>query len=264
MTLIFFIGGLIIGSFLNVVVYRLRLTETILGRSYCPHCKTKIKWYDNIPLLSFVMLKAKCRNCKGAISWRYPLIELFTGIIFALVGKYFLILSNSFSYWQTGFLLLIFSLFLILLAYDWQFMEMPMIIFWLLLGAILVYLIFISLNQYLMGVSFYQISLVSGLIGGFIAWLFFFLLVFFSKEKWMGWGDVYVGFLAGLILGWQNIMFGLLLSFMIGSICAIIIVILKKGTMKSQIPFIPFLVSGTILTIFISQIFPEIIHYLYF
>lgn len=264
MTLIFFIVGLIIGSFLNVVVYRLRLVETLMGRSYCPHCRAKIKWYDNIPLLSFVLLKARCRTCSGVISWRYPLIEFFTGVIFALVGKYFFIFGNVFSYWQTGFYLLIFSLFLILLAYDWQFMEMPMIIFWILLGIILIYLIFISLNQYLTGVGFYQLSLISGLIGGIISWLFFFSLVFFSGEKWMGWGDVYVGFLSGLILGWQNIMIGLLLSFMIGSVCAIMIVTLKKGTMKSQIPFIPFLVSGTILTIFINKAFPEIIRYLYF
>ncbi len=264
MTLIFFIAGLIIGSFLNVVVYRLRLTETILGRSHCPHCKAKIKWYDNIPLLSFVLLRAKCRTCNGVISWRYPLVELFTGIIFALVGKYFFVLGNNFSYWQTGFYLLIFSLFLVLLSYDWQFMEMPVIIFWILLGVSVTYLIFISLNEYLIGVDFYRLSLFSGLIGGVISWTFFFLLVFFSKEKWMGWGDVYVGFLAGLILGWQNIMLGLLLSFMIGSICAIIIVVLKKGTMKSQIPFIPFLVMGTIITVFINQAFPEIIRYLYF
>ncbi len=263
-TIIFFMGGLIVGSFLNVIVYRLRLAETILGRSYCPHCKAKIRWYDNIPLLSFVLLKAKCRNCRGAISWHYPLLEFCTGIVFAFVGKYFLVLGNGFSYWETLFYLIIFSLFLILLAYDWQFMEMPMIIFWILLGTILTYLGFVSYIQFSAGVNFYNLISISGLIGGAIAWLFFFGLVYFSKEKWMGWGDVYVGFLSGLLLGWRNIFLGLLLSFMIGSIYAIIIVVLKKGNMKTQIPFIPFLVMGTIITVFINQAFPEIIRYLYF
>ena len=264
MSIIFFIAGLIIGSFLNVVVYRLRLAETIMGRSHCPHCKAKIKWYDNIPLLSFVFLRARCRSCKGRISWRYPLIEVFTGIVFALTSKYFLVIGDSFSYWQTGFYLTIFSLFFVLLAYDWQFMEMPVIIFWILLGVVIIYLAFLSFSEYLSGSSFFQLSLVSGLTGGLMSWLFFFCLVFFSKEKWMGWGDVYIGFLAGLFLGHKNVLLGLLLSFMFGSIYATILVMLKKGTMKSQVPFIPFLVLGTIVAIFMEKIFPEIIKYLYF
>ncbi|HFC36222.1 MAG TPA: prepilin peptidase [Candidatus Moranbacteria bacterium] len=264
MTTIFFIGGLMIGSFLNVIVYRLRLAETILGRSYCPHCKAKIRWYDNIPLLSFILLKAKCRDCGEAISWRYPIIELFTGIVFALVAKYFLAIPDVMSYWRVGFVLIIFSLFIVLLAYDWQFMEMPMTIFWILLAVIFVYLLFNSYVEHLVGLSLLQLSIVSGILGGIIAWLFFFVLVFFSKEKWMGWGDVYVGFLSGLFLGWQNIFMGLLLSFMIGSLYAVGVLLFKRGNLKTQVPFIPFLVMGTMITFFVINLFPLISQYLYF
>jgi prepilin signal peptidase PulO-like enzyme (type II secretory pathway) len=81
MLLIFFVFGLIVGSFLNVVVYRLNVAENFaVGRSKCPHCQALIKWYDNIPLLSFVLLKFRCRQCQGKISWQYPLVEFFTGV----------------------------------------------------------------------------------------------------------------------------------------------------------------------------------------
>jgi len=147
--LIFFIGGLIIGSFLNVIVYRLRLAETILGRSHCPHCKRKIRWYDNIPLLSFILLRARCRDCGAKISWRYPLLELFTGLVFALVGKFVFLFGGFMPYLQVGLILIIFSLFIILMAYDWQFMEMPVIIFWISLIFVIFYLILNSYFEYL-------------------------------------------------------------------------------------------------------------------
>lgn len=264
MLVIFFIVGLIIGSFLNVVIYRLRLMESITGRSYCPHCKNKISWYDNIPLLSFVLLRAKCRTCKGEISWQYPLVEFFSGAIFLLVAKYFLIIGNTVTYGETFFYLIIFSLLLVLLAYDWKFMEVPILIFWIILGVSAVYFIYVDLTSLQLGMNMMSSKIIAGLVGGFIAWIFFFSLVFFSKEKWMGWGDVYIGFLVGFILGWSNILMGLLLSFTIGATYAIIAMVVGDKNMKSQIPFIPFLVTGTILTVFIYKIFPNINFYFYF
>lgn len=261
---IFFLVGLIVGSFLNVVVYRLRLADTILGRSRCQHCANQISWYDNIPLFSFIFLKAKCRNCKGKISWQYPLIEFFTGVVFLLVGKYFFNFMDFFGLWETVFYLIIFSLLLVLLAYDWQYLEVPIMIFWIILGFLGINFIVVSILEINMGLGLRNLTLVPSLIGGFVSWLFFFSLVFFSKEKWMGWGDVYVGLLVGLILGWPSIFLGLLLSFLMGSIYSLIIILRKKGSMKSQIPFIPFLVLGIFLTIFISREFPLVISYLVF
>ncbi len=247
MILIFFITGLIIGSFLNVVIHRLHLAESILGRSYCPQCQKKINWYDNIPLLSFIFLRARCRNCNQPISWRYPLTELFTGATFALTAFAFLGTDVK-SFYQVGFLLIIFSLLLVLFFYDLKFMEVPMIIFWLALIATVVFKLIFDIDL-----------LTNNIVGAITAMTFFWLLVFISKEKWMGWGDVYVGFLVGLLLGWPNVLVGLFLSFFIGAICAIIIMSFSDKTMKSQIPFVPFLVIGTIMTIFIAEIFPNVI-----
>src|SRR3989344_8781021 len=88
-SLVFFSSGLIVGSFLNVLVYRLKEAETLLGRSFCRHCKHQIRWYDNIPLISFVLLLGACRDCETKISWQYPALELLTGILFALAGLLF-------------------------------------------------------------------------------------------------------------------------------------------------------------------------------
>lgn len=265
--IIFFVLGLIIGSFLNVIIYRLRLVDTILGRSNCPHCKSQIRWYDNIPLFSFILLRAKCRDCEGKISWQYPVVEFFTGLVFVLVGRYFFNFLDFYSLWETGFYLVIASLLIVLLVYDWQYMEVPILIFWIMLGVIIANLAFVSFYEVNLSVAtdgLKSLSIIYNLIGGFVAWLFFFCLVFFSKEKWMGWGDVYVGLIMGLILGWPSILFGLLLAFTIGSIYSVGIILLKKGDMKSEVPFVPFLVLGTFLAIFITREFPFIFNYIIF
>lgn len=261
--IIFFIAGLIIGSFLNVIVYRLRLADTILGRSRCQHCAKQIHWYDNIPLFSFILLKARCRDCNGKISWQYPLVEFFTGIIFVLVGRYFFNFLDLASFWETGIYLITFSLLMVLLVYDWQYLEVPILMFWIILTILIINFIFVTGSELNMGISIRELSVVYNLIGGFVAWLFFFSLVFFSKEKWMGWGDVYIGLLVGLILGWPSVLVGLLAAFTVGSFYSLGIIILKKGNMKSQVPFVPFLVIGTFLAIFVTREFPTILNYIY-
>ncbi|EKE16523.1 MAG: hypothetical protein ACD_11C00004G0021 [uncultured bacterium] len=258
MLIIFFILGLIVGSFLNVVVYRLRLAETILGRSYCPHCKSKIRWYDNIPLLSFILLKAQCRDCRGKISWQYPAVEFLTGIVFALVGKYFFDLNN-FQLWPEAlFYLVVFSIFLVIFFYDLKFMEIPMIVLWVGVVWAAIFAVIVELG-YLEPVSrFLSLGFADKAIGGAIAFLFFYALAHFSKETWMGYGDAYVGLLIGLVVGWEKLFMALTLSFAIGSVFSIGLVFFKKKTMKSQVPLAPFLVVGTILAIFIYEIFPSI------
>jgi len=261
-TLIFFIFGLIIGSFLNVVVYRLNVAESILGRSYCPHCKNQIRWYDNIPLFSFILLKMKCRDCQQKISWHYPLVELFTGIIFALVGTYFFSIFDVQSWILTFYYLALFSLLMIIFAYDFQFMEIPMIIFWIALGFTAVYYLFSDWVNFIPELGIWNLSVFSGMIGGLIAFLFFFILVSISKEKWMGMGDAYLAFLAGFVVGYPKIMFTLVLAFFIGSVCSIILLAAKKKTMKSQVPFAPFLVSAIMLMIILPEMFPALKYWL--
>ncbi|MDO8529624.1 MAG: prepilin peptidase [bacterium] len=260
--LIFFILGLIIGSFLNVVVYRLNLAETLLGRSHCPHCQKQIRWYDNIPLLSFVFLGAKCRDCQKKISWQYPLLELFTGVIFAAVGYYFFAYFDPQSWIQTFYYLVLFALLLVIFAYDWKFMEIPMIVFWIALGVSVLYYLFSDWLNFNAAFEIWNIATFSGMVGGFLAFLFFFVLVSVSKEKWMGMGDAYLAFLAGFIMGFPAIIFTLVLAFFIGSVYSIIVLAMKKKTMKSQVPFAPFLVSAIMLAVILPQMFPTFKYYL--
>ena len=246
----FFIFGLIIGSFLNVVVYRIRIADTLMGRSYCPHCKKGIAWYDNIPVISFILLNFRCRYCKKKISWQYPLVEISTGILFALVALQFFSPTDPTTWIATFYYLVIVSMLLVIFVYDSLFMEIPGLVLW---PAIAVAVGFNLLMDSLRADSLFSVwqsSSFSGLLAAFLAFFFFFLLVAVSREKWMGMGDAYLVILLGLITGWPQIVLGLFAAFLLGSIWGIAFMIGKKKTVKSQIPFAPFLVLGTLIAIF--------------
>ncbi len=261
--IIFFILGLMMGSFLNVVIYRLDLAESIFsGRSHCPHCKTIIRWYDNIPLLSFILLQGRCRYCGEKISWQYPIIELLTGVVFALTAAYFFNPSSAAAWMETIFYLGLFSLLMIILAYDFKFLKIPMLIVWMAIAwTVSYYLLFDSLNFPLL-TNFWDSRFMSGLVGGAVTASFFLFLVAVSREKWMGWGDIYVGFLMGLVIGWPNFFWILMLAFTGGAIVGLVLIAFKKKKMNSQLPFAPFLIVSLISVIFLLQSFPQINSYL--
>jgi prepilin signal peptidase PulO-like enzyme (type II secretory pathway) len=259
---IFFILGLIIGSFLNVVVYRAREVETLLGRSHCPKCKKIIHWYDNIPLLSYLLLKARCRNCKKNISWQYPLVEAATGIIFVLTALYLIPPADPLHWLHLLFYLGIFSVFIVIFVYDAKYMEIPMSVLWIgVFWAVLYYLI-LDASTYNTAMSFTSLNIFSAGLSAAAAFLFFFALSYFSKETWMGAGDAYVALLVGLVTGWPLILFAMLCSFILGSVWGGALIAIKKKNMKSQIPFAPFLVSGAVLIIFLSQMVPSLKYYI--
>jgi prepilin signal peptidase PulO-like enzyme (type II secretory pathway) len=256
MIIIFFIFGLIIGSFLNVVIYRLNLTESLLGRSHCPHCQHKINWYDNIPLLSFIFLYAKCRNCQKSISWQYPLVEAATGIIFAATANIFL-LSGSLENWvESIFYVGLFSALLIIFVFDWKHLEIPMPVIWLTVVWTLIFLLILDWLNFQPGMDIFSSRIFSGNLAGLLAFSFFFALAFGSKEKWMGMGDAYLALLIGLGLGSEKILPALMLAFLSGSLVGIGLMLAKKKTLKSQIPFGPFLVSGAIISVLFFDFFP--------
>ena len=248
MMIIFFLLGLIIGSFLNVVVYRINLAETLLGRSHCPKCQKTIRWYDNVPVLSFVLLKFRCRDCQEKISWLYPAVELLTGIVFAMLGAKFFVFTDSSTWLLTFYYLTVVSALIVILVYDFLYLEIPGIVLWLGVG----FAVFCNLaldgqsTQILRNLS--GSVTYSGTLAAMTAFIFFFLLSFLSKEKFLGMGDAYLVILLGLILGWPKILLGLFLAFAIGAIYGIILIALKKKKLKSQVPFAPFLVAGTIIT----------------
>ena len=247
MAIILFVLGLIVGSFLNVLVYRLHTAEDmVFGRSKCPHCKNVISWYDNIPLLSFIILKSRCRNCKEKISWQYPIVEVLTGLIFVLIGWKFFVVSNIASWLPTAYYLFISSSLLVILIYDLLYMEIPMAVLWV--GVF----ISIAVGLYLDWINptvLTNTKIYSGILAAFVAFVFFFGLSAGSKEKWMGMGDVYLVILLGLIVGWPEILLALFLAFLFGAAYGTIMIVAKKKKMQSQVPFAPFLVVGTFVTL---------------
>jgi len=248
--LIFLVIGLIVGSFLNVVVYRLRVAETFVAdRSHCPHCKTTIAWYDNIPVISFILLKFRCRKCKEKISWQYPIVEIFTGLSFAFIGlQYF---SLDVSSWATVvYYLGIVSALIVILVYDALYMEIPGLVLWPAIAFVLVFNLIFDWGKIDFGNNVFNLATYSGIVGAFVAFAFFFAMVAVSKEKWMGMGDAYLVILLGLILGWPNILLALMLAFSLGAFFGIVLTIAKQKKLSSQLPFAPFLVAGTMIAMF--------------
>jgi prepilin signal peptidase PulO-like enzyme (type II secretory pathway) len=236
-----FILGLIVGSFLNCVIYRLETGESFLkGRSYCPHCKHVLAWKDLIPLFSFLILKGKCRYCKKKISLQYPLVELFTGILFALAipiygGRTSI---NLIFYWiLTCFLVVIF-------VFDLKHYLIP--------DRVIYPAIFLTLFYQLLRFTISDLQ-ITNLIFGISPSLFFLAIILISHETWIGFGDFKLSILMGLILGWPKILIALFFSFLSGALVGLVLILLKKKKMKSQVPFAPFLVLGTFFSIFFGQ-----------
>jgi leader peptidase (prepilin peptidase) / N-methyltransferase len=255
MLIIFFTLGLIIGSFLNVLVYRFNTAEELIfDRSRCPHCKKIIHWYDNVPVLSFILLQARCRDCKNKISWQYPLVEIFTGFIFAALGFHFFNLNNPETWITTFYYLAIAGSLIIILVYDWLYLEILSSVLWVSVALAIAFSLYVDWGSgaesgILGGPLLLESRVYSGVLAAYLAFLFFFSLSFFSKEKWMGMGDAYLAILIGLVLGWPEIILAIFLSFLIGAVYGIIMMILKKKRMKSQIPFAPFLALGAFIAL---------------
>ena len=276
-SLFIFVLGLIVGSFLNVVICRLETGEGIIvGRSHCPRCKEILKWFDLIPLLSFIFLKGKCRYCKKPISWQYPIVELATGLIFFSIFNFQFSIFNEFSIFnpeinsgqvfQTlnilNFLFLIFvsCILIIIFAFDLKHFIIPDKIIFPAIGIVLFYQLFRILeigNWSLIGNWKLEIgnfpTLFNALAAGFLASIFFLSIIFLTHGKGMGMGDVKFAFLIGLILGWPNVLLALFIAFMLGAVVGLVLIFLRKKTFKSEVPFGPFLCVGTFLCLFYSE-----------
>ena len=241
---IFFLG-LLIGSFLNVVICRLGSKEPILlSRSHCPKCGALLKWPDLIPLLSFVLARGKCRYCHKKISLQYPLVELATGLLFLLIFNQFSILNLITLFYY----LLITCFLLVIFVYDLKHYLIPDKIIY---PAIIITL----LNLGLKGPNFWVLKaqIYNPFLAAFLASGFFLSLVLISKGKWLGLGDVKLAILMGLVLSWPNILLALFLAFMSGAMVGLGLIIAGKKSLKSQIPFGPFLAGATILIMLYGQ-----------
>ena len=245
-TLIFFLFGLIIGSFLNVVIIRLNTERSFGGRSACMSCQNKLVWYELIPILSFLCLKGRCRNCKTKISIQYPLVELVTGLIFAALFLKFqdvfffntLIFSFTYAYYAV-----VFSLLIVIAVYDLRHKIVPDALSFVL--GVLGFVGLFFFNSY--GFYPHMPSILEFLSGLLIA-LPFLLFWLVSSGTWMGLGDAKLAIGLGWLLGFSRALSGVVVAFWIGALFGLSLIIFsKKHGMKSEIPFAPYLVLGTLL-----------------
>lgn len=238
-----FLLGLCIGSFLNCVIYRLEEEKTLAGRSFCPHCKHILAWKDLAPVFSFLFLAGKCRYCRKKISVQYPLVEFATGLLFVFIlWKLGAGQALAIGFWDLlnfGFLLYIASALIAIFVYDLKHYLIP--------DKVLFPAIVIS--------AIYKLAMAEwGVILAILVGAgFFFAIWFISGGKWMGFGDVKLAILMGLLLGWPNILCALFLAFAFGAIIGLILMVFQKKGLKSELPFGPFLVLGTFIALFWGQ-----------
>lgn len=239
--------GLVVGSFLNVVIYRLKIDSStgkafldLSGRSKCPNCKKELTFFELIPLISYLALSGKCSGCQKPISPQYPIVELLSGLI--LAGTvYFFGFSNIYTYFVAVILLILVAI----AFYDLKKMIIPDILLYPLYALILIYdIIKIAKGDADIAQLFFGLLLGGGL---------FLIFVLVSHERWMGWGDVKLGFALGLFLGFRDIIVGHMVAFIVGAIVSVILIWLKNKKIKDEIPFGPYLVLGAIIAVFFGK-----------
>jgi len=256
MVVFIFLVGSVVGSFLNVLVDRLPKEESVVkGRSRCDKCKKDLKWHDLIPLLSFIFLKGKCRHCQARLSLYYPIVEFTTGVMFAITAFFVL---NNFQFSIFNFQSSLNFQFSITLIYYLSIVSSLIVVFFadlkygIIPDKIIFPAIFVSafylltMNYQLLTINFFSA------VG---ASLFFLLLFLITRGKGMGFGDVKFAFLMGLVLGFPDIVVALYIAFLTGAIIGCILIIWrKKRVFGTAIPFGPFLVIGTLISIFYGSL----------
>ncbi len=234
-----FLCGVILGSFLNSWIWRTRENiRVIMGRSMCVACHRTLAWYENIPLFSFIFLRGRCRTCRAPIPRHYPTVEFCMGALLTIVFAYHMRLPvfRFEIFWRDIFFT---TILLIIFVYDALYLIILPRIIWL--GSVLGF----GVNYFVLGFSLRSL-LVGALIGSGV-----FLLQFvISKGRWIGGGDVRMGFMMGLWLGWPIVVVALFLSYVSGAIIGVLLLVFKKKTWQAQIPFGTFLALGTFTALF--------------
>ena len=241
--IIIFMIGLVIGSFSNVCIYRLPRNESVIfPASHCPSCNKSIKWYDNIPLLSFLILKGKCRYCQNKISAQYPLVEFLTGYLYLVLFLLYGLQLKTFVY------MLFCSALIIITFIDLKEQIIPDVIS----------LPFIALG-FLLSFFLKTISPIDSLLGilsgGGTLLLIAVAGSYLFKREAMGGGDIKLAAMVGAFLGWQLTLLSLFLGFFFGAITGVIILIKnkRKNEQGDSVPFGPFIAFGTLIALFFGQ-----------
>lgn len=251
-----FIFGTIIGSFLNVVILRYNTGESaVSGKSVCFSCAKNLSWYEMFPILSWVALRGKCGSCKSKISWQYPLVEFFTGILFLAVYLKLSQLGSStpklFFSMSHLYYFVVFSILIVITVYDLRHKIIPDLLSYS--------FAFISLIWFIASQATSDVAWLANwdLWAGPILALPFFLMWLLSRGRWMGLGDAKLALGIGWFLGLVSGISAVILGFWIGAIISVSLLFLqrlnligKNLTIKSEIPFAPFLVLGLLIVFF--------------
>lgn len=229
-----FIFGVLIGSFISALTWRYtRGISNINGRSFCDSCKKELFWFDNIPIISYLLIAGKCRFCKKNISIRYPLIELATGITFLLIGFDVLYLALS-----------VILISILIIDFEHQVIPDSFIFSGL-------FLVLFFGNQ----------SFLSNLLGGFFASLVLLSLHLFTKGKGMGLGDVKFAVLGGLLVGLKLVPVWLFIAFLTGGLVGTILILGRIAKLKDKIAFGPFLIIAIPITLIWGQNLTKLLHW---
>jgi leader peptidase (prepilin peptidase)/N-methyltransferase len=239
---IIFLFGLCIGSFLNVCIYRLPASKSITNppRSICPSCNSQIPYYDNIPVLSYLWLKGRCRQCGAPISFRYVVVELMTGIV--AVGALF-----HFGLTLEGLIYFVFISSLIAITFiDIDHKIIPDVIT---LPGILMGLI----ASFALPAVGFKDSIIGMLVGGGALWVVAWVYYVLTRKDGMGGGDIKLLAMMGTIIGLKGVIFTIFVSSAVGTLVGVTVMMVKGKDMKFAVPFGPFLSIGAITYIFFGQ-----------
>lgn len=272
-----FVLGAALGSFLNVVALRydsdkfLLHPEIIGGRSHCPKCGKTLRWYDLMPVVSFILLRGRCRYCGAKISWQYPIVEIISGFVLVFVSGQN-IFWERFLGWQGTpgeifflkvFWVAVFLTLLLITIIDLRIRIIPneAVVFLCLLGVAIGFLTasgfgIVSgsfLGPYAAIFGLRENVWLGRIFAGFAAFLFFVSLVLITRFRGMGLGDVKLAAALGLVFGWPDILLLVALAFTCGSVAGLIIIVYGRGTLKSFVPFGPFLALAAALVFFFGQ-----------
>jgi leader peptidase (prepilin peptidase)/N-methyltransferase len=255
--IIVFAFGLLIGSFLNVVILRINTGRSVVhGSSKCARCNRALRWYELVPVFSFLGLRGRCRTCRVDISFQYPLVELITAIVFVILYSKILVLGAfTLTAWVAFiFALIVSALLVVITVYDLRHKIIPdHVVYPFIVLAVL------SIGWKALLVPAFSVS--TALFQGVVVALPFFLLWYFSKGRLMGFGDVKlalgIGWLTGLAVGISVVV----LSFWIGGIVGLFLIgLTKRYGMKSEVPFGPFLIVALFIVLVwgvtIQSLFP--------
>lgn len=255
-SLFFFLFGACIGSFLNVIIYRYNTGMSINGRSQCFACGRQLAWFDMFPMASFLIFRAKCRVCKSKISWQYPVVELMTAVLFMTIFW-----IDGFSA-ALGFDLIVFSLLIVMTVYDIRHKIIP--------DGLVALFVLMGLAKMLTPLMYGGHFFILDLLAGFIFFVPFYLLWKISDGKWIGLGDGKLAIGIGAFLGFELGLTAIVVGFWAGAIFGLAYLALQRIsgsawfsrtrlglffarnslTMKSELPFAPFLILGVLIVYF--------------